>query len=156
MVWSKLLMNNHLTGHATVLIDAPAEKVWEALTNPEIIRKYFFGTNTITDWKVGSPIRFTGEFQGTHYEDNGTILTFEPYSLIRYKYWSSMSGTEDKPENHLTITYELLKENNKTRLNITQENIRDIKAREHSEENWRLVLANLKRVVEDLNKVLAF
>ena len=149
-------MNQHLTGHATVLIDAPSEKVWEALTNPDIIKKYFFGTNTITDWKVGGPISFTGEFQGTHYEDKGTVTVFDPYSIIKYKYWSSMSGTENKPENYLTITYELVKEKNQTRLNITQENIRDIKTKEHSEENWRMVLANLKRVVEDLNKVLAF
>jgi uncharacterized protein YndB with AHSA1/START domain len=149
-------MNNHLTGRATVLIDAPAERVWEALTNPEIIKKYFFGTNTITDWKVGGPIRFTGEFQGTRYEDKGTILSFDPCSLIRYQYWSSMSGTEDKPENYLTITYNLRQEGNQTRLQISQENIRDEKAKEHSEENWRMVLANLKRVVEDLNKVLAF
>ncbi len=149
-------MNNHLTGRATVLIDAPPEKVWEALTNPEIIRKYFFGTNTITDWKVGGPIRFTGEFQGTRYEDKGIVEVFDPYSTIQYKYWSSMSGTENKPENYLTITYLLIKEENQTRLNITQENIRDVKTKEHSEENWRMVLANLKRVVEDLNKVLAF
>jgi uncharacterized protein YndB with AHSA1/START domain len=149
-------MNSRLTGHATVLIDAPPARVWEALTKPEIIKKYFFGTTTHTDWKIGNPIRFTGEFEGQHYEDKGTVLAFQPYSLIQYKYWSSMSGTEDRPENYLTITYRLQEEDNKTRLDITQENIRDEKAKEHSEDNWKKVLANLKRVVEDLNKVLAF
>jgi uncharacterized protein YndB with AHSA1/START domain len=145
-----------LTGTASVVIDAPATRVWEALTKPEIIKKYFFGTNTITDWKVGGPIKFTGEFEGKTYEDRGTIMAFEPYSLIRYNYWSSLSGTEEKPENFLTISYRLEETDNKTTLSITQENIRDEKTREHSEANWRMVLANLKRVVEDNAKVLAF
>lgn len=149
-------MNNNLTARATVLIDAPAARVWEALTKPEIIKKYFFGTDTTTDWKVGGPISFTGEFEGKTYADKGTITAFEPHELIQYKYWSSLSGTEDKPENYLTITYRLSEEGQQTRLDISQENTRDQKTKEHSEANWTMVLANLKRVVEDLNKVLAF
>ncbi len=149
-------MNSYLTARASVLIDAPAERVWEALTKPEIIKRYFFGTTTHTDWKIKGPIRFSGEFEGKTYEDEGTVLAFDPFDLIRYSYWSSMSGTENKPENYLTITYRLHREKNQTRLEITQENVRDEKSRLHSEENWRKVLANLKRVVEDLNKVLAF
>lgn len=149
-------MNSRLTGRATVLIDAPPARVWEALTRPEIIKKYFFGTTTITDWKIGGPISFTGEFEGKNYEDKGTITAFEPYNLIQYNYWSSLSGTKDEPENYLRITYRLSEEGQQTRLDISQENIRDQSAKEHSEANWTMVLANLKRVVEDLNKVLAF
>ena len=29
-------------------------KVWDALTKPEIIKQYFFGTDTITTWEKGS------------------------------------------------------------------------------------------------------
>lgn len=149
-------MKHTFTARATVTIDAPAVRVWDALTKPEIIKRYFFGTDTLTDWKVGGPIQFSGEYNGVSYRDKGTVLAFEPNTLIQYRYWSSMSGLEDKPENYLTISYNLTEENSKTRLDITQENVRDEMTKEHSEENWRKVLANLKKVVEDDAKVLAF
>jgi uncharacterized protein YndB with AHSA1/START domain len=149
-------MKRTFTARATVIIDAPAHRVWDALTRPEIIKKYFFGTEAITDWKIGGPIQFSGEYNGKTYHDKGTVTAFEPYTLIQYKYWSSLSGTPDAPENYLTISYFIAESGSKTRLDISQENVRDEMAKEHSEENWRNVLANLKKVVEDSSRVLAF
>jgi uncharacterized protein YndB with AHSA1/START domain len=149
-------MKNSITGKAQVTINAPASKVWEALTKPEIIKKYFFGTNTVTEWKVGGPIKFHGEYEGKSYEDKGTVLAFEPEKLIQYSYWSSMSGIEDKPENYVTVTYKLTPENDRTQLEIIQENIPDEKTKEHSEQNWKKVLADLKRLLEEGQQVLAF
>ena len=149
-------MKKTLTARASVIIDAPARRVWDALTRPEIIKKYFFGTDAITDWKIGGPIQFTGEYNGKSYRDKGTVLAFEPYSFIQYNYWSSLSGTPDSPENFLTISYFLIEADGKTKLEISQENVRDEMTKDHSEDNWRKVLANLKRVVEDSSKVLAF
>jgi uncharacterized protein YndB with AHSA1/START domain len=141
-------MKNNITGHAAIVINAPANKVWKALTNPQQIKKYFFGTDAISDWKKGSPIYFRGEWQGKKYEDKGTILETKPNQIFKYTYWSSMSGIEDKPENYVTITYDLKEEKNKTTLTITQENIPDEKTKQHSEENWNKVLNDLKNFVE--------
>ena len=141
-------MKSNITGKVSVKIDAPASEVWDALTTPEIIKKYFFGTNAISDWKVGSPLIFKGEYQGKHYEDKGTIVKVERNKLFQYKYWSSMSGIEDKPENYVTVTYELSEKNDKTKLTVTQENIPDEKTKEHSEQNWKKVLTDLKKLLE--------
>jgi uncharacterized protein YndB with AHSA1/START domain len=141
-------MKTGITGKASAIIDAPASKVWDALTSPEIIKQYFFNTDTHTDWEVGSPIRFTGEWEGKTYEDKGTVLAFEQNRRISYTYWSSMSGIEDLPENYVTVTYKLSEEKDKTRLEITQENIPDEKTKEHSEDNWNKVLNNLKQLLE--------
>lgn len=141
-------MKNNLIGAAGIRIDAPVSKVWEALTTPSIIKQYFFGTIVASDWKEGSPIIFKGEWRNKKYEDKGTILKVVPQKLFRYTYWSSMSGIEDKPENYVTITYELTERNNGTYLSVKQENIRDEKMRQHSEENWNKVLADLKEFLE--------
>jgi len=141
-------MKNYIMGKADITIDAPVKKVWDALTKPEIIKQYFFGTNTTTTWKVNSPITFNGEWEGKSYSDKGTVLAFEPGKLIRYTYWSSMSGIEDKPENYVVITYKLMEDNGKTHLTITQENIPDEKMKEHSEQNWNKVLQALKNLLE--------
>src|SRR4051812_2931366 len=114
-------MKNNISGKTTVTINASSDKVWKALTDPAEIKKYFFGTNTKTDWQVGHPIIFEGEWQGKTYRDKGTILDFKPNKLIRYSYWSSMSGMEDKPENYVPVTYELDSHDTTTKLTITQE-----------------------------------
>ena len=141
-------MKNNLTGKASITIDAPASKVWEALTTPELIKQYFFGTEASSDWKVGSPITFSGAYKGKSYHDKGTILEVIPNKIFRYTYWSSMSGIEDKPENYVPITYALVESQEKTTLTVTQQNIPDEKMKVHSEENWKKVLANLKQLLE--------
>jgi len=141
-------MKSKITGHASVKIKAPASKVWEALTDPAIIKKWFYGTNTKTSWKPGTPITFEGTWEGKSYIDKGTIIDVRPHTLIQYSYWSSLSGIEDLPENYVTITYELTGKNDETKLNITQENIPDEKMKKHSEANWTEVLSKLKNLLE--------
>jgi len=141
-------MKSNITGKASISINASASKVWEALTTPSIIKQYFFGTDAVSDWKVGSPLIFKGEWEGNKYEDKGTILEIIPQKLFKYSYWSSMSGMEDKPENYVDVTYALAGNNDGTTLTITQENIPDEKTKEHSEENWRKVIGDLKNLLE--------
>ena len=130
-------------------IDAPVSSIWDALINPVKIKKYLFGTDTHCDWKVGSSLRFTGEWEGKRYEDKGTILAIEPEKLLRYNYWSGFSGTPDVLENYQVVTFELIPAANKTRLHLTQQNIRSEEAKAHSEENWKMVLNSLKELVEN-------
>ena len=123
-------------------------KVWQALTDPAIVKQYFFGTNVKSDWKKGSPIIWQGEWEGRSYEDKGTILDIDPGSFVKYNYWSTMSGTEDKPENYANITYQLSESDGKTKLTITQDNIKNQQAKEHSEQNWQSVFGKMKEMIE--------
>lgn len=129
-------------------INASLASVWDALINPEQIKKYLFGTQTHCDWKVGSPLRFTGEWEGKSYEDKGTILAIEKEKLLSYDYWSNFSGVPDVPENYQIVTFSLQGVAGKTRLQLTQQNIRSEEAKAHSEENWKMVLSTLKDLVE--------
>ena len=49
---------------ASVMINAPVERVWEALTVPEQIKQWFFGVDTESDWKAGSALVHRGEWKG--------------------------------------------------------------------------------------------
>lgn len=147
-------MKSNINGTVSIIINAVAEKVWEALTTPEIIKQYFFGTEAISDWKVGSLIYFQGEWEGKKYQDKGTILDVEPNKLFRYNYWSSMSGNDDKPENYVVISYYLQEDGDKTFLTITQENIPDEKQKADSMQNWNKVLEDLKQLLEKNESVV--
>lgn len=143
-------MKGTYTAETKVSIDAPADKVWKALTTPELISKYFFGTKVASDWKEGSPITYEGEYNGTHYKDKGIIKKFEPNKIFASTYWSSMGGKEDTPDNYNLVTYTLEEGHNKTLLYLTQDNIATDQEKMQSLTNWNSVLAELKKVAEML------
>lgn len=142
-------MTNTLTLNTSISINAPKSKVWMALIDPEQVKKYFFGTILKSNWKVGSAITFSGEWEGKPYMDKGTILEIEMEKILKYNYWSSFSGTEDKPENYATIVYSLEEKNGETVVSILQDGIKTKEARDHSEENWKIVMNNLKELLEE-------
>jgi uncharacterized protein YndB with AHSA1/START domain len=133
----------------TININAPAAKVWKGLTDPELVKQYFFGTNLKSDWKEGSPITFSGEWDGKTYEDKGTILQITPGEYVKYSYWSSMGGTEDKPENYANVSYKVTEKDGISTLEITQDGIKDEASKEHSEQNWQMVFGGLKKILEE-------
>ncbi|MEA2681841.1 MAG: hypothetical protein QOK05_169 [Chloroflexota bacterium] len=133
----------------TISINAPASTVWEALTNPDMVREYMHGTNLSTDWKVGSPITWKGEWKGRQYEDKGTVLEVDEGRLLKNTHWSPMGGTEDKPENYHTVTYELTASGDQTTLTLTQDNnATQEDADKMAENNWGPVLEGLKETAE--------
>ena len=141
-------MNNKFTAQATTLVNAPASKVWDALTSPSLIKQYLYGTEVTSDWKVGSPITYRGEWEGKSYEDKGEILQIEPEKLLVSTFWSSLAGLPDVPENYKTVRYELSPEGSRTKLTITQDNNDTQEEANHSEQNWNTVLDKLKELLE--------
>ncbi len=141
-------MTKQLIAHAATTINAPAEKVWDALINPEMIKQYLFGTEAVSDWEVGSSITYRGVWEGKAYEDKGTVLEVVPHKLLVSTYWSNMSGESDMPEHYKKVTYELEEQNGATTVTVTQDNNATKETQEHSEKNWQMVLAGLKKLLE--------
>lgn len=141
-------MTNEFIAQSSILVNAGSVAVWNALTNPELIKQYLFGTETISDWKLGSRITYRGSWEGKTYEDRGVILKIEPEKILATTYWSSMSGTEDIPENYCTVTYALKKESGGTLLTIQQDKCKTEKEREHTELYWGMILNNFKSLLE--------
>ena len=141
-------MNHNFIAKAEVTIHAPATRIWNALTKPELIKHYLFGTQVTTDWQVGSPITYKGQWKGQTYEDKGTILQFKPTQRLQYSHYSPLSGLPDKPEHYHTVTIDLSGNGTETEVMLTQNHNATEAARTHSEKNWNLMLAGLKKFVE--------
>ena len=142
-------MDNQLIAKAKIKINAPLSKVWDALINPKLIKKYMFGTEVISDWKEGSKIIWQGEWQGKNYVDNGVILRMIPEKLIQYSHFSPLSGLPDNPDNYHTVTIELLHEKTDILVSLTQGNNQSEQDKEHSEKNWKMVLESIKKLLEN-------
>ena len=135
-------------------INASPGEVWNALTTPELIKSYFFGTEIDTDWEEGHPIHFRGSWKGKTYEDKGEIQVFEPERKLSYSHWSPLSGAPDKPENYNLVTFDLARAGDGTKVTLSQSNLTgatkpvDHAQKQEYEKNWRMVLDGLKRVTE--------
>ncbi len=138
-----------LIARASVTVAARAQKVWDALTTPETIKRYMFRTTVTSDWQVGSPITWKGEWEGKKYEDKGVITQLTPLQLIQYTHFSPLTGLPDKPENYHTVTIELSADGNRTQVSLSQDKNETEEARAHSTKNWEMMLAGLKKVVEE-------
>ncbi len=141
-------MNHELIISESILINKDVLKVWDALTLPEIIKQYLFGTETITDWKVGSEIIFQGEYNGVKYKDKGVVKENILHNKISYSYWSGFSGVEDKPENYSQITYLLEKKPDGTRLTWMQKGFASEAGHNHSKDGMNAFLKSIKNIIE--------
>ena len=144
------MLDNSLKVEKSVLINASKTKVWKALTDPALIKEYLFGTETITDWHVGSDLIFQGEWQGQAYKDKGHILEITPEQILSYDYWSGFSGLEDKPENYSIVTYRMQDEGEGVRLSVSQKGFAAKENQDHSESGWSEVLQKIKEIAETL------
>jgi uncharacterized protein YndB with AHSA1/START domain len=137
-----------IAAESSTTIDAPIEEVWRALTTPDVIKEWFFGVDTETDWRVGSPLIHRGEYQGKPYEDKGEIVRFDPPKRLVHTHWSDISGTPDEPENYQEVTWALADHDGSTELTVTERNIPSEQAKAVSDESWTMVLENLKKLLE--------
>jgi uncharacterized protein YndB with AHSA1/START domain len=142
-------MTNKLTAKASININVHVNKVWKALTDPAMIKEYLFGTTAKSDWKKGSSITYSGDWEGKAYEDKGVIVDIVPEKLLHTTYWSGMSGKEDKPENYANVIYKVSPDDGHSLITITQDNIDDEKQQQHMVENWSKVLESMKKLLEE-------
>ena len=142
-------MKHDLIVTASIDIAADLSRVWEVLTNPEIIKEYLFGTQTITDWKVGSEIVFQGEYEGRKYRDHGVIRENVFHKLISWTYWTGFSGLEDKPDNYSLVSWRLNpKGNNLVTLTWTQKGFASEEGQKHSQSGMKAFLEQVKDIAE--------
>lgn len=141
-------IDNTLSVRKTIKINTDSSKVWDALTNPKLMKKYLFDTNVKSDWKIGSKISFEGNYQGKKFKDKGVIQKFEREKVFQYTYLSEFSGLDDRDENYSIVTFELGTENKTTKLIVTQNGFVDKNAQEHSDKGWSMVLRTIKNILE--------
>ncbi len=140
----------------TITINAPASKVWDALTNPEQTKKYMFGCEAISDWKVGSDLIWQMDYEGTPFVPvKGKIILMAPGLILGYTVFDPHSNMEDIPENYLSVNYNLVEQNGETILtvmqgdyNIVADGERRYKEAYNDGKGWDPILQEIKKIVE--------
>lgn len=127
---------------------ADPAQVWDALTNPEKTKEYFFNAEVLSDWKEGSKITFKGHmFWIIPFEMTGKILSIKAQKMLKY----TLSNSDDS-KSFSTVTDTLTYADGVTTLSVTD----DVGDGEGAEERyhksvkgWHKVLKGLKELVEE-------
>ncbi len=140
-----------------ITINAAPAKVWDALVNPEQTKKYMFGCETVSDWKVGSPLLWRGTYEEKEMVFvKGNIIEIKQEKFLFYTVFDPNSAMPDIPENYLTVTYELENLNESTVLTVTQgdytkvaEGEKRYKEAYNNGEGWNPILVEIKKLLEE-------
>lgn len=133
---------------AETKIHASPQRVWAALTEPDQVAAYMSGSRVETTWEVGSPITWTGEYDGHAYQDKGEVLAFDEPNVLSVTHYSPLMGQDDTPANYHTVVYTLTAAGDLTRISLTQDNCSDQGQAEQFSRNWQQMLDQIKTHVE--------
>ncbi len=137
------------TSDSVVHIRAPAKRVWSALTAPELVKQWQYGSDLLTTWEPGTPIIFRNEWNGQVFEQKGTVIEFTPQSRVKYSLFFPRPDLMDIPEHRFFMTYELTERGEVTSVLFRQEDPRPLPPGESAAAgDGPDVLSALKRLVE--------
>jgi len=122
------------------------QKLWDALTNPEFQRKYWFNMHQESSWKAGSPWKMV--FSDGRVADAGEILEADPPRRLVIK-WRNEFNPELKAEGWSRCVYEIEEDAGVVKLTITHA-IEKEKAKliEAVAGGWPKILSSLKTYLE--------
>ena len=121
-------------------------KLWEALTDGQFIRQYWFNTTVESDWKKGSPWKMVGPDGSL--TDSGELLEIDPPRRMVIR-WQNEWKPELKAEGLSRCTIELEPVDNSVRLTITHEIDRpDSNFITAVSGGWPRIVSNLKSLIE--------
>jgi uncharacterized protein YndB with AHSA1/START domain len=129
-------------------IETTPEQLWEALTSSEFTKRYWFGTEVRSDWKVGSPFALVTNGTTT---DVGEVLEFDPPRRLSYTFHHVLSEAARK-ERPTRVVFQIEPHGKIVKLTLTHEDFEDGSViLEGISRGWPAILASLKSMLESGN-----
>ncbi|GLZ46081.1 ArsR family transcriptional regulator [Actinomycetospora sp. NBRC 106375] len=137
------------------------EKLWQALTEPAFIVRYFDGGGPRSDFRAGSKVLWSmWEGDGPHDWDQ-QVLEADPPRRLSYSWhnyqpemaemfgWSDERLAELQQEKRSKVTFDLEPAGQAVKLTVTHDDfVPDSEMRKGVEQGWPGILSNLKSVLE--------
>jgi uncharacterized protein YndB with AHSA1/START domain len=128
-----------------IYIKTTPQRLWEAITDSEMRRRYNFGVGVETDWTEGS------RYEGTHPNAPGGLLEGEnievdpPRRLVQS--FTALWGEDVKAEGTSRVTWEIEQVEDSCRLTVTHDELRE-GANAELYGGWPMILSGLKTLLE--------
>lgn len=137
------LENNTMEKVFEIYIKTTPERLWQAITDPEMRRKYNFGAIFTSDWTPGSRYEATG--WGTRIVEGENLEVDPPRRLVQS--FRALWGEDVKSEGTSRVTWEIEPIADSCRLTVTHDQLRE-GANNQLYGGWPMVLSGLKTLLE--------
>jgi uncharacterized protein YndB with AHSA1/START domain len=123
-----------------------SEKVFEAITKPDVARRYW-GHENISDWKIGSKWEHIRANDERSVELVGKIIEVSPPTRLVMS-WANASQATD-PASHSRVTFEIVEYDDMVRLTVTHDDLIAGSGMANGiSKGWPTVLSSLKSLLE--------
>jgi len=126
-----------------IYIKTTPERLWEAITDSEMRRKYNFGAVVTSDWTPGSCYRGVG--RGTPIFEGENLQVDPPRRLVQS--FRALWGEDVKSEATSRVTWEIEPVGDSCRLIVTHDQLRE-GANNQLYGGWPMILSGLKTLLE--------
>ena len=127
-----------------IYIKTTPERLWEAITDPEMRAKYSFGVRTSSDWAPGS--RYESGIPGVVEIGEGENLEVDPPRRLVQSF-TALWSDEVKAEGTSRVTWEIEPVGDSCRLTVTHDQLRE-GANAELYGGWPMILSGLKTLLE--------
>ncbi len=125
-------------------IGATQEKVWNALLDPALTKRYWFDHRNISTWNPGDPWQHHDDSDGAT-DVEGIVLESDPPRRLVLS-WGDEGGTADAASR---VTFDLESNAGVTKLTVIHDRLEAESHRYRSvSRGWPMVLSNLKSFLE--------
>ena len=128
-----------------IYIKTPPERLWEAITNPEMRRKYNFGVGVETDWTPGSRYRGVSPLAPAAILEGENLEVDPPRRLVQS--FRALWSEDVKREGTSRVTWEIEPVGDSCRLTVTHDQLRE-GANAELYGGWMMILSGLKTLLE--------
>src|ERR671918_1949912 len=132
-----------------IYIKTTPERLWEAITDPEMRAKYSFGVETRSDWTPGS--EYKSSVPGVIDIAAGENLEVDPPRRL-VQTFTALWSDEVKNEGTSRITWEIEPVGDSCRLTVTHDQLRE-GANDEIYGGWPMILSGLKTLLETGEKL---
>jgi uncharacterized protein YndB with AHSA1/START domain/DNA-binding transcriptional ArsR family regulator len=127
-----------------IYIKTTPERLWEAITNPDLRRKYSFGVGTESEWTPGSPYK-SAHHSGVHIAEGTNLEVDPPRRLVQT--FHALWGEDVVAEGTSRVTWEIEPVGDSCCLTVTHDQLRE-GANDQLYGGWPMILSGLKTLLE--------
>ena len=132
--------------YVTYIATTPA-KLWAALTQGEFTKRYWYGRRIVSDWKVGSPVRFYDHDSDT-VTDGGVVQEYDPPRRLVYTFRPEFSA-EARQMGYSRVSFTLEPhEEGLVKLTLVHDQLPGEATAVGYREGWAPILSSLKTFLE--------
>jgi uncharacterized protein YndB with AHSA1/START domain len=128
-----------------IYIKTSPERLWEAITNPELRRKYTFGIGVESDWKPGSRYAGITPMSPSPILEGENLEVDPPRRLVQS--FNAVWSDDVKSEGTSRVTWEIEPVADSCRLTVVHDQLRE-NANPELYGGWPMILSGLKTLLE--------